>query len=374
MNDIAPQKTVIFLSDVDYFKGGAEKSLFDAMATPALNPILAAPAKGPLSEHAGEQNIPVIEINYGNVLPVHRPFELMDVPRAFVSAFKAARQLKAAAKEKNAVAIHTNGLKAHGVACFSRILGGAKPVLHYRSIPYTGKEKLFWRIAQIIATKQILVSRPCWPSENLPANTQVIFNGIKPMDNSILPKRPKARKPFVLGFVGRIHPSKGVHDLIGWFDCAYKKGLDIRLSLRGEATPEDKEYETMVLDLVKEKGLTDVITFEGNKTGYENIYANMDVNIVSSVTPDPLPRSVMEASALGIPVLGYPAGGIPDMIDDGENGFLIQNGVELHDVLKRLIEEKDLYEKISKAAIQNAQNKFTLETLHASLTELYEDI
>lgn len=374
MNDKTSRKTVIFLSDVDYFKGGAEKSLFDAMATPALNPILAVPAKGPLSNHADEHNIPVIEIEYGNVLTVHRPFKFMDVPRAFIAAWRAARQLKAAAKQNGAAAIHTNGLKAHGIACLSRILGGAKPVLHYRSIPHTGKEKLFWRIAQIIAAKQILVSRPCWPAKNLPANTHVIFNGIKPMDRSILPKRPKSRKPLTLGFVGRIHPSKGIHDLIGWFGYAHNKGLDIRLSLRGEAAPEDKEYEDMVLEMVKEKGLTDLITFEGSKTGYENIYADMDVNIVSSVTPDPLPRSVMEASALGIPVLGYPAGGIPDMIDDGENGFLIQNGIELHDALKRLTEEKGLYEKISEAAIQNAQNKFTLEALHASLTKLYEDI
>ena len=55
---------ILFLSDVDYFKGGAERSLFDAMATPSIKPALAVPSKGPLSEAAEEKNIPTVSIDY----------------------------------------------------------------------------------------------------------------------------------------------------------------------------------------------------------------------------------------------------------------------------------------------------------------------
>lgn len=365
---------ILFLSDVDYFKGGAEKSLFDAMATPSITPILAVPDKGPLSDAADEKSIPVKTIDYGSVLTVRRPFKFKDIIRTFAAALNAAKQLKRIAKEEGCTALHTNGLKAHGVACLSRLIGGVPVVLHYRSIPYTAKEKLFWRVTQIIATRLVLVSRPCWPGKKLPSNTHVIFNGIIPPDRSILPLRPANPLPFTLGFIGRIHPSKGVHDLIEWFEYAYKQGLDIQLLLRGEAAPDEPEYDAMVRKMVTDKGLDDVCTFEGRKEGYADIYSNIDVNIVSSVTPDPLPRSCMEASALGIPVLGYPAGGIPDMLQDGKNGFLVKDGKDLHAVLKRLIEEDGLYETISAAAIENAKENFTLSALHDALSRLYKTL
>ncbi len=379
------KKTILFLSDVDYFKGGAEKSLFDAMATPTITPILAVPKKGDLSEYAKSLGIKSIEVDFGTVLNVRRPFGFLDGVRFLKVAWKAARALNAQAKAYGVDAVHTNGLKAHGVACLARLIGGMPVIVHYRSIPYTLAEKAFWRITQIIAQKIILVSRPCWPWKTLPKNTRVVFNGIKPMDRSLLSKRPAwpqnttHETPFILGFVGRIHHSKGVHDLIEWFDDAYKKLRDedqqhIRLSLRGEPAPDDLAYGDMVKSMVHDKGLSDVIAFEGQRTGYQDIYTDMDINVVSSVTPDPLPRSCMEASALGIPVLGYPAGGIPDMIDDTKNGFLIRNGAQLYALVKRFITEKGFYESIAQAAIHNAQSRFTLEALHTALANIYDDI
>jgi len=125
--------------------------------------------------------------------------------------------------------------------------------------------------------------------------------------------------------------------------------------------------------MVKERKLEKYIIFEGQKSDYKDIYAGMDVNVVSSVTPDPLPRSVMEASALGIPVLGSPAGGIPYMIDDGVNGFLFESGEDLYAILKSLIEDPALYKSISKAGIDNAKNRFSMEALHRAIDGLYAD-
>ena len=42
--------------------------------------------------------------------------------------------------------------------------------------------------------------------------------------------------------------------------------------------------------------------------------------------PDPLPRTAMEAMAAGRPVVGYQTGGVPEMVVDGETGFLVEPG------------------------------------------------
>lgn len=361
---------ILFLSDVDYFKGGAERSLFDAMATPGITPILAAPGEGPLLQAARDKAIQTQNIEFGRVLTVRRPFKFRDILRTFKDALTAARQLKAT----DASAIHSNGLKAHGVACLARLIGGPKVIIHYRSIPHTPQEKIFWKATQIIAHKVILVSRPCWPGRNLPRNVEVIFNGIEIPDRSILPNRPPTPRPFTLGFIARIHPSKGLDTLITWMAYAKEKGLDIALIIRGEAAPDEPAYEARCRQMVADKNLEEIITFEGRKESYQEIYAGLDVNVVSSVTPDPLPRSCMEACAFGIPVLGYPAGGLPYMIEDGLNGFLIKDEHAFNTALKHLMEEEGLYEKISAAAIQNAKDNFSLAALHAALSKIYQTL
>lgn len=364
---------VIFVSDVEFFKGGAERSLFDLMANPNITPIFTAPDTGEMSDLADEKGYEFHKIDYGSVLTVHRPFKALDVFRTFMAALNAAKQLKKLAKEKRAIALHTNGLKAHGVACLARLIGGAPVVIHYRAVPFTGLEKLFWKATQIIGSQVVLVSRPCWPGESLPKNVQVVFNAINLPDPKIA-QRPSADTPFILGFIGRIQFTKGVDTLIEWFEHAVQKGLDLKLQIRGEPADHELDYDQKCRQMVIDKNLSDRITFEGRVQGFDKIYGGIHANVVSSVIPDPLPRSVMEASSLGIPVLGYPAGGIPYMFEDKKSGFLIKDEHEFYEAVKALSESPDLRDKIGAAAIENAKNNFGMERLHIEITKIYQKI
>jgi len=194
---------VLFISDVPDFKGGAERSLFDLMANPYIEAELCVPAEGEISKAATEKSIPFHTLDYGSVLTVRRPFKIRDIFRTFFAALRAASALKKLSKTRGASYVHTNGLKAHGVACLARLCSGRPVIAHFRAVPFTKLEKLFWRAVQIIATHLVLVSRPCWPGKKLPVNTHVIFNGIHLPDRAILPPLPP-KTPFILGFVGRI--------------------------------------------------------------------------------------------------------------------------------------------------------------------------
>lgn len=366
------KKKILFISDVPDFKGGAENSLFDLMANLNITPLLVIPSDGEISKAATEKDIKTYIVNFGSVLTVRRPFKLIDVTRTFLSAFKAARNINKISSANNITCLHTNGLKAHGVACLARLIGGRPVVAHFRAIPFTKLEKLFWVMVQIIASRLILVSRPCWFGKSLPANVKVIFNGINVSAETPPEHTPQA--PFIIGFTGRIQFTKGVDTLIEWFDYAYKKGLDIKLIIRGEAAPDEQEYANNARQMVIDRGLQKVCIFEGKVTGLPNIYAGIDVNVVPSTVPDPLPRSVMEASSLGIPVIGYPAGGIPYMFEDKKSGFLAANKEEFIEVIQNLINDNNLYKTISNAAFLNAKENFTLSKLHQYVTEEYNGI
>lgn len=364
---------VLFVSDVSYFKGGAERSIFDLMANPHIEPVLCVPEEGEISKAAAAKSIPYHTLDYGAVSTVHRPFKPLDIIRVFADALKAARGLKKLAKERNVLCVHTNGLKAHGVACLARLIGGRPVVIHFRAIPFTAPEKIFWNAVRMIASQVILVSRPCWHGKDLPRNVRVIFNGINLPEPDIVAK-PANGRPFILGFTGRIQHTKGVDALIEWIEVARQKGLDVRLVIRGEAAPEDADYERKCRNMIAQRSLEDRIVFEGRVEGLDKIYGGIHASVVPSIIPDPLPRAVMEACALGIPVLGYPAGGIPYMFKDGASGFLVRDADEFCDSVKRLMDDPALYQSISAAAINNARENFAMPRLHAAVLDAYKTL
>ncbi|MEM7650457.1 MAG: glycosyltransferase family 4 protein [Pseudomonadota bacterium] len=363
---------ILFVSDVPDFKGGAERSLFDLMSNPGIEPHSCVPEEGAISAEAQKRGITNYTLDYGAVRQVRRPFKISDIINSFSSTFSAAKQLKSLCINNQIDILHTNGLKAHGVACFARILGGPPVIAHFRAIPFTPLEKIFWRAVKTLSSALILVSRPCWPGKELPSKAQVVFNAIDVPEDIQIKAPPQ--KPFILGFAGRIQFTKGVLELIDWVDYALAKDLDFKLLIRGEAAPDEQGYFQDCIDKVAVAGLKERIIFEGRKEGLENIFAGLHANIVPSIVPDPLPRSVMEASALGLPVLAYPAGGIPYMFEDGISGFLVKNEKEFYETLKSLIEDEALRDSVSKAARENAEERFTMPRLHAEVLEIYRSV
>ena len=69
---------VLFLAPVAYFKGGAERSLFDLMSNRSIDPVLVTPGLGSLAAAAEERGVPVKHLDFVDVLSIHRPFNFLD--------------------------------------------------------------------------------------------------------------------------------------------------------------------------------------------------------------------------------------------------------------------------------------------------------
>ncbi|MHA6719239.1 glycosyltransferase family 4 protein [Sphingomonas sp. RS6] len=314
-----PRK-VAFLSPVAYFKGGAERSLFDLMRNPHVQPLLIVPEEGPVSARAANEGIPFRCLDFGQVAAIRRPVRPAGVAAAAGDWLGAARGLKAIARQAGVDLVHSNGMKAHCIAALSRRIGGPPSVFHVRDIGLRPSERLIWRALARSADHMVLVSRACWPGQRLPGNVSVVFNAIEPGDTVLAPRAPGAG--MILGICGRIHPFKGHHVALQWLHAARSRGIDVSIRIRGEATAEDRAYLESLETMVTTLGLGDAVRFDGSFDGLSAIYGGLDAVVVPSDTPDPLPRSVMEAMSLGLPVIGFPAGGIVEMIDHGRTGWL----------------------------------------------------
>jgi glycosyltransferase involved in cell wall biosynthesis len=362
---------VLYLSPVAYFKGGAERSLFDLLGNPNVEPIVIAPEEGPILERAKKMGLKTYVLDFGRINSIRRPFSFIKGLGALIDLWSAAKMLKNIAYSENIQIMHSNGLKAHFINCLSSFFDNSlKSVVHIRDIPYTRTEFLVWKIIYQLCDVMILVSRACWTGQVLPAKCSIVHNGtaLYPHVKSVLENIP----PLSLGFVGRIHPAKGLHLLIQWLSVARKEGIDVRLSVRGSFSEDAPLYEAEIKAQIATLG--GVVEFAGFIDSAEDLYKGIDIVVVPSEIPDPLPRSVMEAMARGIPVIGYPAGGIFEMVEDGRTGFLVKNSAEFTTVIRNILTSPDQLKLITEQARRRIEDEFSIDLLHQKVFRIYESI
>ena len=82
----------------------------------------------------------------------------------------------------------------------------------------------------------------------------------------------------------------------------------------------------------------------------------------------------LEAAACGLPVVGSRVGGIPDVIEDGVNGFLVnqKNANELADRLEQLLNDEELRNKLGAAGKELLQGRFSRKSITASIINGYQ--
>jgi glycosyltransferase involved in cell wall biosynthesis len=129
-------------------------------------------------------------------------------------------------------------------------------------------------------------------------------------------------------YVGVLIPRKGVHHLINAFSGIAEEYPQARLILIG--SDANKAYSTHLGGLVSEHGLDGRVQFlearpQADLAGW---MGRARVLVLPSVS-EGLGRVVIEAMAASTPVIGSRVGGIPDMVVDGVNGFLVPPGDEV---------------------------------------------
>jgi glycosyltransferase involved in cell wall biosynthesis len=134
----------------------------------------------------------------------------------------------------------------------------------------------------------------------------------------------------VFGAHGRILPRKGFLEMVRAARIAMDQlPADVRARTRfvvlGD-TPSDMRPDHLeeCRAEVKKLGLEESFFFIGYRSDVKAFVNDFSVEVVPSIYEDPLPRAVIEAMSFAKPVIAFDVGGIPEMIDDGQNGILVR--------------------------------------------------
>ena len=135
--------------------------------------------------------------------------------------------------------------------------------------------------------------------------------------------------------------------------------------------PTEKQLRELVNNLNLEKS----VIFAGYVEKVYEIYNILDINVISSIS-EALCLSLIEGMYIEKPCVGSDTGGIPEVIQDGVNGFLVPkaDSKALADKMRILVENPELRNEMGKRGKQIAESKFDIKTMTRKIENLYRDL
>jgi glycosyltransferase involved in cell wall biosynthesis len=173
----------------------------------------------------------------------------------------------------------------------------------------------------------------------------------------------------VVGSAGRLAEQKGYIYLIEAIQLVLNMFPQAYFLIVGDG-PLGEELKARVSDL----DIASHVLFTGGRTDIEELLACMDLFVSSSLW-EGLPTVLLESMASKVPVIGTDIPGTNELIQCGENGWLVppRNSVELGKAIIRLIESKSLREGLAVKGYQTAL-EFSIEKIASQYESIYENL
>jgi glycosyltransferase involved in cell wall biosynthesis len=170
-------------------------------------------------------------------------------------------------------------------------------------------------------------------------------------------------------FVGRLEKIKGVEFLIQAVSLIVKVFPQTRLTIIG-----DGRNKTDLFNLTKKLQIEKYIQFRGwvEHKDLATYYEKASIVVIPSVVPENFPTVCNEAMSAGRLVIGTKVGGIPEIIDDGVNGYLVEpaNSEQIAEKVIKLFLEEKLLKELGRNARQKAE-EFSIEKHVDGLEKVY---
>lgn len=180
--------------------------------------------------------------------------------------------------------------------------------------------------------------------------------------------------PYRIGIVANFALFKRHEDFMRMAAEMLKTRQDLEFWIVGDDT-EGSGRGVLLETLAGELGITPYVRFLGHRADIPEIMRQLHVLAVPSQF-EPFGRVVIEAMACGRPVVASRDGGIPEIIDEGQTGYLIGVGdyTGFADKALQLLADRGLWEAISSRAVSSAHERFSIATHTKNIVDIYGDI
>lgn len=188
-------------------------------------------------------------------------------------------------------------------------------------------------------------------------------------DNGIRAKLGFGPEHVVAGIVARVQSHRRFDVLIPALAKAMRQEPALRMVVIGRGT----NIRSLAVEPAQEHGVADRVIFAGyRREDYVEHLAALDFKIFLVPGSDGSCRAVREAMAMGKPIVAARRGLLPDLVEDGRCGLVVEDTVDnLAEAILRMARDRELRERLSRNAAEKARTKFNLERQVENIAELY---
>jgi glycosyltransferase involved in cell wall biosynthesis len=194
---------------------------------------------------------------------------------------------------------------------------------------------------------------------------RVIYNGVPDYGCS---RRSFGGHPPRIGIVGRIAPEKGHLDFVRAAFAIARVVPDARFFVYGERLFSEARYDQDVRAAAKNAP----VEFCGWKKDVGQVMRELDILVVPSDPSEAATRVIMEAFSAGTPVVAYRCGGIPELVEDGRTGVLV-DWPDVYSMGRRIISlllDPAAMERYSAAGRREWDRRFRIGTFRTSVCDV----
>jgi len=334
-------------------RGGAEVLLVELLRHAGQTGVIwevVVFERGPLVDDARSLGVDTVVIDAGRLRHVHR----------FVRTVASVARL---AKEADVVLSWMS--KAHLYGSPAAMLAGKPAVWYQHGVP--SRSSLADRAINVLPADGILTvskkgqarQEALWPSRK----TRLVYPGVD-LDrfrSASVPDLRAVRRSVgigpdvpLVGVVARLQRWKGIHLLIEALPHVHTAFPETIALVVGGPHFSELDYGSELLELAGQLGVSDKVVFTGLRRDVPALLSVMDV-VAHPAYDEPFGISVVEAMAMGRPVVASDTGGPLEIIEDGESGVLFRTGdaIALADGIKRVLIDR----KAAAAMGQNARQR-----------------
>ncbi len=236
--------------------------------------------------------------------------------------------------------------------------------LHFRADENTGIVPSHFNLPErdaLIAVSQIVADF------SRDSRAVVIYPGI---NGSLFAEKRSAHKGFVIGTACRLVPVKGIRYLLEALAALTREIDDLRLEIAG-----DGSLRSFLEQECHRLGISSHVSFIGWRDDLPTVMAGWDVFVQPSLD-EGFPIATLEAMAAGLPVVASAVGGLLELVQDGETGWLVAAASpgELATRLRELISDERRREAMGIAGRQRALRDFSIAKMVEQTIAVYDGL
>lgn len=378
-----PLRSVLFISSSGSLAGGAEGCLCDLAAefvSRGIRVLVAAPFEGDMCTTLRAMGATVTVGELG--VPRNRKEAisgrvLLRAVGSIPTLWRIIRMARAAEVEL----VHTNTSIVVVGAVVAKVLD-VPHAWHIREL-LTGFRwrllaRLIARADKILCISQSVLENVCRRDAAMTAKAVVIRDAVSPqMISTHIGRAKRSHGIRTVGMAARINPWKGHRLFLEMARSLAERNSGVRFEIAGGSLKAYEELAAQLMRFVEDCRMTDLVTFLGAVPRDEMsvVMSSWDVVVMPSTSPEPGGLVILEAMAIGVPVVATTGGGPSEVITSGRDGLLAAAEPDaLAAAVQLLLDDEKLRTNLGSAAQVRARAEFGITKQVDQLVKIYREM